>query len=128
MAHTSPLLVILAAALGLAFVLGAIANRLRISPIVGYLLAGIVIGPFTPGYVADSGLALQLADIGVILLMFGVGLHFSLGDRLSGRRIVLPGAILQVIVSAALGAGVAHLFGWSMPSAIVFGAALSIAS
>ncbi|MBV9063427.1 MAG: cation:proton antiporter, partial [Alphaproteobacteria bacterium] len=91
MPHASPLVVILVAALGLAFVLGTIANRLRISPIVGYVLAGIAIGPFTPGYVADSGLTLQLADIGVILLMFGVGLHFSPSDLLSVRAIVLPG-------------------------------------
>jgi CPA2 family monovalent cation:H+ antiporter-2 len=128
MPHASPLLILLVAGLGLAFVLGTIANRLRISPIVGYLLAGVAVGPFTPGYVADQHLTLELADIGVILLMFGVGLHFSLGDLLAVRRVVLPGAILQVIVSTALGALVASLFGWPLPSAIVFGAALSIAS
>ncbi|MBV8798645.1 MAG: Kef family K(+) transporter [Alphaproteobacteria bacterium] len=128
MPHASPLVVILVAALGLAFVLGTIANRLRISPIVGYVLAGIAIGPFTPGYVADSGLTLQLADIGVILLMFGVGLHFSPSDLLSVRAIVLPGAILQVILSTGLGAAAAWLFGWPLPSMIVFGVALSIAS
>src|SRR6185437_7134356 len=128
MSHASPLLVILAAALGLAFVLGTVAHRLRISPIAGYLLAGVAVGPFTPGYVADPQLTLQLAEIGVILLMFGVGLHFSLADLLSVRRIVLPGAILQVLLSAALGAVVATWFGWPIPSALVFGAALSMAS
>jgi CPA2 family monovalent cation:H+ antiporter-2 len=128
MPHASPLLILLVAGLGAAFVLGTIANRLRISPIVGYLLAGVAVGPFTPGYVADQHLTLELADIGVILLMFGVGLHFSLGDLLAVRGIVLPGAILQVIISAVLGAFVASLFGWPAPSAIVFGAALSIAS
>jgi CPA2 family monovalent cation:H+ antiporter-2 len=128
MPHASPLLVILAAALGLAFVLGTIAHRLRISPIAGYLLAGVVVGPFTPGYVADPALTLELADIGVILLMFGVGLHFSLADLLSVRRIVLPGAILQVLISGAFGALAAASFGWPLSSAIVFGAALSMAS
>ena len=126
--HASPLLVILAAGLGLAFVLGTLAKRLRISPIVGYLLAGVAVGPFTPGYVADPQLALQLAQIGVILLMFGVGLHFSLGDLLAVRRTVLPGAMAQVIASTALGAAVAWTFGWPIASCVVFGAALSIAS
>src|SRR5579885_2004017 len=116
MPHPSPLLVILAAALGFAFVLGTIAHRVRISPIAGYLLAGVAVGPFTPGYVADPELTLELADIGVILLMFGVGLHFSLADLLSVRRIVLPGAILQVLVSAALGAFAAVYFGWALPA------------
>jgi CPA2 family monovalent cation:H+ antiporter-2 len=128
MPHASPLLILLVAGLGLAFVLGTLANRLRISPIVGYLLAGVAIGPFTPGYVADQHLTLQLADIGVILLMFGVGLHFSFGDLLAVRRIVIPGAILQVLVSTTLGAVVASLFGWPLASCVVFGAALSIAS
>jgi CPA2 family monovalent cation:H+ antiporter-2 len=128
MPHASPLLILLVAGLGLAFVLGTIANRLRISPIVGYLLAGVAVGPFTPGYVADPHLTMELADIGVILLMFGVGLHFSLADLLAVRNVVLPGAILQVIVSSMLGAFVAALFGWRLSSAVVFGAALSIAS
>ena len=118
----------LVAALGLAFVLGTIANRLRISPLVGYLLAGVAVGPFTPGYVADSHLALQFAEIGVILLMFGVGLHFSLRDLLSVRWIVLPGAFLQVMLSTALGGFVASAFGWPITSAMVFGTALSVAS
>ena len=114
--------------LGLAFVLGTLAHRLRISPIVGYLLAGVAVGPFTPGYVADQRLAAQLAEIGVILLMFGVGLHFSFNDLLSVRRIVLPGATLQVIVSAILGMGLGLLFGWDAGAGIVFGLALSVAS
>ena len=128
MAHVSPLVVILVAGLGLAFVLGTFANRLRLSPIVGYLLAGVVVGPFTPGYVADPNLTLQLADIGVILLMFGVGLHFSLKDLLAVRGIVVPGAILQMLASAGLGVLLASSFGWPVTSGIVFGAALSMAS
>lgn len=128
MAHVSPLVVILVAGLGLAFVLGTLANRLRLSPIVGYLLAGVVVGPFTPGYVADQNLTLQLADIGVILLLFGVGLHFSLKDLLSVRGIVVPGAILQMLASAGLGVLLASSFGWPVTSGIVFGAALSMAS
>ena len=128
MAHPSPLLILLVAGLGLAFVLGTLANRLRISPIVGYLLAGVAVGPFTPGYVADQHLTLELADIGVILLMFGVGLHFSLRDLLAVRWVVLPGAVLQVIASTAFGTFVASLFGWRFSAAVLFGAALSIAS
>jgi len=128
MAHASPLLILLVAGLGLAFVLGTLANRLRISPIAGYLLAGVAVGPFTPGYVADQHLTLELADIGVILLMFGVGLHFSLRDLLAVRWVVLPGAVLQVIASTAFGTFVASLFGWRFSAAVLFGAALSIAS
>ena len=128
MAHDSPLIAILVFGLGLAFVFGTIANRLKLSPLVGYLLAGVVIGPFTPGFVADRSLTLQLAEIGVILLMFGVGLHFSPRDLMSVRRIALPGAILQVLIAAALGAGAAHLLGWPLGAGIVFGLALSVAS
>jgi len=128
MAHDSPLIAILVFGLGLAFVFGTIANRLKLSPLVGYLLAGVVIGPFTPGFVADRSLTLQLAEIGVILLMFGVGLHFSPRDLMSVRRIALPGAILQVLIAAALGAGAAHLLGWPLGASIVFGLALSVAS
>ena len=128
MGHASPLVAILAFGLGLAFVFGTAANRLKLSPIAGYLLAGIVIGPFTPGFVADSNLTLQLAEIGVILLMFGVGLHFSLKDLWSVRATVLPGAVLQVTASAAIGACVARLIGWPWSSGIVFGLSLAIAS
>ena len=95
MPHYSPLIATIVAALVLAFILGAIANRLRLSPLVGYLLAGVVIGPSTPGYVADLGLAAELAEIGVILLMFGVGLHFSMRDLMAVRGIAIPGALGQ---------------------------------
>ena len=128
MAHESPLIGILVFGLGLAFVFGTIANRLKLSPLVGYLLAGVVIGPFTPGFVADSALTLELADIGVILLMFGVGLHFSPKDLLAVRRIAIPGAVLQVAVAAALGETVAMWLGWPFASGVVFGLSLSIAS
>src|SRR3954469_6652468 len=96
MPHHSPLIATIVVGLVLAFILGALANRLRISPIVGYLLAGICVGPFTPGFVADTALAPQLAEIGVILLMFGVGLHFSLDDLLSVKLIAIPGAVVQI--------------------------------
>jgi CPA2 family monovalent cation:H+ antiporter-2 len=128
MSHGSSLIAILVAGLGLAFILGTAANRLKLSPIAGYLLAGVIIGPFTPGFVADPNLTLQLAEIGVILLMFGVGLHFSLSDLLSVRAVVVPGAILQVVLSAALGAGAGWLIGLPMPGGIVVGLSLSIAS
>ena len=95
----------IASGLGLAFVMGVAAHRLRISPIVGYLLAGIAVGPFTPGFVADQSLAAELAEIGVILLMFGVGLHFSLGDLLSVRKIAIPGAAAQMALATLLGMG-----------------------
>jgi K+:H+ antiporter len=129
MAHdSSPLIAIVVIGLVLAFVLGTLAQRLRISPLVGYLLAGVAVGPFTPGFVADRSLAGQLAELGVILLMFGVGLHFSFRDLLSVRRIVLPGATVQIAVAALLGFGVAMLMGWSPGVALVFGLCLSIAS
>src|SRR5712671_2036960 len=128
MPHASSLIATIVSGIGLAFILGTIANRLRISPLVGYLLAGVAVGPFTPGFVADQGLAPQLAEIGVILLMFGVGLHFSLKDLLSVRAIVVPGAVLQVAASALLGMGLARLLGWSGAGGFVFGVALSIAS
>ena len=118
MAHDSPLIAILVFGLGLAFVFGTIANRLKLSPLVGFLLAGVVFGPFTPGFVADSSLTLQLAEIGVILLMFGVGLHFSPRDLMSVRAIALPGAILQVLIAAALGTGAAHLLGCPLGAGI----------
>ena len=115
-------------ALGLAFVFGALAHRLRIPLLIGYIVAGVIIGPFTPGYVADQALALQLAEVGVILLMFGVGLHFSLHDLLSVRAVAIPGAIGQMALVSALGFGVAHAMGWPIGASLVFGLALSVAS
>jgi monovalent cation:H+ antiporter-2, CPA2 family len=128
MPHASPLIATIVGGIGLAFILGTIANRLRISPLVGYLLAGVLVGPFTPGFVADEGLAAQLAEIGVILLMFGVGLHFSLKDLMSIRAIVIPGAVAQVAASTLLGMALAWVFGWSGTGAVAFGVALSVAS
>ena len=128
MPHHTPLISTIVVALVLAFIFGVLAQRLRFSPLVGYLLAGIVISPFTPGYVADQGIANELAEIGVILLMFGVGLHFSLEDLLSVGRIAIPGAIAQIAVATALGMGLAWWLGWSMSAGVVFGLALSVAS
>jgi CPA2 family monovalent cation:H+ antiporter-2 len=122
------LITTIAAALGLALVMGSIAARLRLPALVGYLIAGIIIGPATPGFVADIELSNQLAEIGVMLLMFGVGLHFSLDDLLAVRRIALPGAIVQIAVATLLGIGVTALWGWSLAAGIVFGLALSVAS
>jgi CPA2 family monovalent cation:H+ antiporter-2 len=116
------------AAIGLAFLFGAIANHLRLPAIVGYLLAGVVLGPFTPGMVADQNVARQLAEVGVILLLFGVGLHFSWQDLLSVRGIAVPGAVAQTATVLALGLGLASLMGWSLGAGIVFGLALAIAS
>jgi CPA2 family monovalent cation:H+ antiporter-2 len=128
MVHESPLIAVLVFGLGLAFVFGTIANRLKLSPLVGYLVAGVAMGPFTPGFVADSALTLQLAEVGVILLMFGVGLHFSPKDLMSVRAIAIPGAAIQVAVAASLGAGAAWMLGWPLAAGIVFGLALSVAS
>jgi monovalent cation:H+ antiporter-2, CPA2 family len=128
MPHHTPLISTIVVALVLAFILGAIANRFRVSPLVGYLLAGVVIGPFTPGYVADQNLANDLAEIGIILLMFGVGLHFTLEDLLSVRSIAIPGAIVQIASATLLGMGLAYLLGWSIGAGLVFGLALSVAS
>jgi CPA2 family monovalent cation:H+ antiporter-2 len=128
MPHDTSLIGTIVAGLGVAFLMGALAHRLRISPIAGYLLAGVLVGPFTPGFVADTGLALQLAEIGVILLMFGVGLHFSLKDLLSVRKIAVPGAILQIAVATALGMMLGLWLGWSIAGSAVFGLALSVAS
>src|SRR5690348_15385722 len=124
MPHASPLIAIIVIGIGLAFVFGTLANRLRLPPLVGYLLAGVLVGPATPGFVADQDLAAQLAEIGVILLMFGVGLHFSLKDLLSVRAVVLPGALLQMLASALLGFGLARLMGWPVGSGIVLGLTL----
>ena len=128
MPHETALIATIAAGLGLAFLFGLVAVRLRLPALVGYLLAGIAVGPFTPGYVADAGLASQLAEIGVILLMFGVGLHFSIADLLSVRRIAVPGAIAQIVVATGLGALVSHFWGWPWATGLVFGLSLSVAS
>lgn len=128
MPHSIPLITTIAAAFGFALILGFIAVRLKLPALVGYLMAGVIIGPATPGFVADLELAQQLAEIGVMLLMFGVGLHFSLNDLLAVRRIALPGAIAQITVATALGVAVASLWGWSFGAGIVFGLALSVAS
>ncbi|MBL8527906.1 MAG: Kef family K(+) transporter [Burkholderiales bacterium] len=128
MLHAAPLITTIATALGLAVVLGVVAVRLKLPALVGYLLAGILIGPFTPGFVADTAIASELAEIGVMLLMFGVGLHFSLNDLMEVRKIAVPGAVLQIAVASALGAGVATAWGWGLGGALVFGLALSVAS
>jgi CPA2 family monovalent cation:H+ antiporter-2 len=123
-----PLIATVVAGLVLAFVLGAVAQRLRISPLVGYLLAGVVVGPFTPGFVADQAIASELAEIGVILLMFGVGLHFSLGSLLAVKAIAIPGAIAQIAAATLMGMGLAWLQGWPPGTGFGFGLALSVAS
>ena len=128
MPHHTPLIATIVVGLVLAFVFGAIANRLRISPLVGYLIAGVLVGPHTPGFVADQALAADLAEIGVILLMFGVGLHFSLRDLMGVRTISLPGAIAQIGVATLMGFGLASWLGWDTGAGIVFGLALSTAS
>ncbi|MCB8820646.1 YbaL family putative K(+) efflux transporter [Microvirga rosea] len=128
MPHHTPLISTIVVGLVLAFILGAVAHRFRISPLVGYLLAGVLVGPFTPGYVANQSLANELAEIGVILLMFGVGLHFSLKDLLSVKAIAIPGAIVQITLATLLGMGLAWSLGWPIGAGIVFGLALSVAS
>ena len=128
MHHDISLITTLAAGFGLALILGFIAARLKLPALVGYLLAGIAIGPATPGFVADAQIASQLAEVGVMLLMFGVGLHFSVDDLMAVRKIALPGAVVQMAVATALGAGVATFWGWSLGSALVFGISLSVAS
>ena len=127
MSHT-PLIATLVAGIGLAFVLGTLANHFRLSPLVGYLAAGVLIGPFTPGFVADQALALQLAELGVILLMFGAGLHFSLDDLLSVKTIALPGALGQVAIVTVFGLALTQGIGWPIGAGLVFGLALSVAS
>jgi K+:H+ antiporter len=128
MPHDAPLIATIVAGLGLAFIFGAIAQQLRLPPLVGYLIAGVAVGPFTPGFVADQKLAGELAELGVILLMFGVGLHFSFRELLSVRAIALPGAIVQIAVATCLGLGLALLMGWTAGAGLVFGLALSVAS
>lgn len=128
MPHHTPLIGTVVIGLVLAFLLGAVANRLRISPLVGYLLAGVLVGPHTPGFVADQALAADLAEIGVILLMFGVGLHFSVRDLISVRNIAVPGAVAQIGVATLMGLALGTLLGWSFGGGVVFGLALSTAS
>jgi len=128
MPHHTSLIAMLVFGFVLAFALGALANRLRLSPLVGYLLAGVLAGPFTPGFVGDQAIAPQLAEIGVILLMFGVGLHFSLRDLMSVKNIAIPGAIAQIAVATLLGWGLAELMGWSHIAGVVFGFSLATAS
>lgn len=126
--HDLPLLSTLAASLSLAFATGMLASRLRIPPIVGYLVTGIILGPHTPGMVADMKIAEELSEIGIVLLMFGVGLHFSISDLMEVRKIALPGAIVQIAAATAMGMGLAHLWGWSVQTGLIFGLALSVAS
>src|SRR5580693_7567862 len=128
MSHEETLIATLAVGLGLAFVCGMLAARLRLPPLVGYMAAGILLGPHTPGFVADAHLAPQLAEVGVMLLMFGVGTHFSLRDLLAVKGIAIPGALGQIAAATALGALVAHLWGWPWGAGLVFGLALSVAS
>ena len=128
MQHDISLITTIAAALGLGLLFGMLAVRLRLPALVGYLAAGVIIGPATPGFVADVHLASQLAEIGVMLLMFGVGLHFSLDDLLEVKGIALPGAVLQIAVATLLGIGLTHLWGWDLGAGLVFGLALSVAS
>ncbi|HWU97744.1 MAG TPA: YbaL family putative K(+) efflux transporter [Oxalicibacterium sp.] len=126
--HDTPLITTLVGGLVLAFIFGAIVNRLRMPPLVGYLIAGVAVGPFTPGFVADSHLAQELAEIGVILLMFGVGLHFSLKDLLSVKAIAIPGAVVQIAIATLMGMGLGWLAGWPFGEGFIFGLALSVAS
>ncbi|TAJ88006.1 YbaL family putative K(+) efflux transporter [Reyranella sp.] len=126
--HQTPLIATIAAGLMLAFIFGLIAQRLRIQPLVGYLLAGVMVGPYTPGFTADPALAAELAEIGVILLMFGVGLHFSLKDLLSVARIAVPGAVGQIAVATLMGACLSWALGWGLQAGFVFGLTLSVAS
>ncbi|WP_232492976.1 YbaL family putative K(+) efflux transporter [Novosphingobium kaempferiae] len=128
MPHHTPLIGTIVAGLVIAFFMGALAHRLRVSPIAGYLLAGVMVGPFTPGFVADAGLAQELAEIGVILLMFGVGLHFSLRDLLAVKNIAIPGALVQIAAATLLGIGIGYMMGWDLAAGFVFGLALSVAS
>ncbi|HXG78273.1 MAG TPA: YbaL family putative K(+) efflux transporter [Methyloceanibacter sp.] len=128
MLHAPPLVSTIAIGLVLAFSLGVVAHRLKLPPLVGYLVAGIAVGPFTPGFVADQNIANQLAEVGVILLMFGVGLHFSMKDLLSVRAIAVPGAAAQGLIATPLGMAVGFALGWPLGSGIIFGVALSVAS
>lgn len=126
--HSTPLITTIVGGLVLAFVLGAIAVRLKLPPLIGYLCAGILAGPHTPGFTADADLAHELAELGVILLMFGVGLHFSLKDLLSVKSIAVPGAIVQIAAATLLGVLLSHFLGWTLGAGLLFGLALSVAS
>jgi CPA2 family monovalent cation:H+ antiporter-2 len=128
MPHHTPLIATIVGGLVLAFIFGTLAHRFRMPPLIGYLVAGIAIGPFTPGFVADSNLAQELAEIGVILLMFGVGLHFSLKDLLAVKSIAIPGAVVQIIIATLMGMGLAWGIGWTTGEGLIFGLALSVAS
>lgn len=128
MLHDTMLIATIAVAFVLAFGLGLLAAHLRLPPLVGYLLAGVLIGPFTPGFVADTDLAAQLAEIGVILLMFGVGLHFSVKDLMAVRNIAIPGAIAQIVTATLIGAALVYSWGWGIGAGLVFGLSLSVAS
>jgi CPA2 family monovalent cation:H+ antiporter-2 len=128
MPHDITLIATLATGFVLAFVFGFIASKLRLPPLVGYLLAGVFMGPHTPGFVADAAMAGQLAEIGVILLMFGVGLHFSLADLMAVRRIAIPGAVGQIVIATAIGTAMSLLWGWSLGGALILGLCLSVAS
>lgn len=128
MHQSIPLITTLAVALGLALIFGYLAARLKLPVIVGYLLAGILVGPYTPGFVAHAQMTHELSEIAVMLLMFGVGLHLSFDDLLEVRNIALPGAILQIVAATVLGAGMAYVWGWSLGGSLIFGLALSVAS
>ncbi len=128
MGHETPLITTIVAGLGLAFLFGAAANRLRLSPLIGYLIAGVIIGPATPGFTADIEIAGELAEIGVILLMFGVGLHFSFSELLAVRRVAVPGAVGQIAIATLLGTALGLAFGWSLGAGLIFGFSLSVAS
>jgi CPA2 family monovalent cation:H+ antiporter-2 len=128
MPHYTPLIATIVAGFALAFIFGSIAHRLRVSPIVGYVLAGVAVGPYTPGFIADQALANELAELGVILLMFGVGLHFSLKDLLSVRAIAIPGAVVQIGSATLMGMAMVYFLGWGWVAGFVFGLALSVAS
>lgn len=128
MDHNLTLITTIAAGFGLALIFGFIAERCKLPALVGYLFAGILIGPATPGFVADAAIASQLSEIGVMLLMFGVGLHFSINDLMSVRRIALPGAIVQMSIATLLGMALAHWWGWKFGEGLIFGLALSCAS
>src|SRR5688572_13284186 len=126
--HNEDLILTLTGGLGAALILGYVTHRLGLSPIVGYLLAGIAVGPHTPGFVADRQIADQLSEIGVILLMFGVGLNFHLKELLDVRRVAVPGAVGQSLVATVMAALVTRAFGWDWTAGIVFGLAISVAS